>query len=122
MGREECRRTRMASMQKLSKLVREDMSKYYLRNFQNDGYKEVVFTANIAADPECKVLDRNIYNIEDLLRLDNPLFRISHPNCLCKFDPYGTSSKQTVPQTQAPTPTPLGQGMPGGAGISTPRI
>jgi len=107
------RRIRMASLQRLSKLVREDMSKYYLRNFKNEGYKEAVFEANVAADPECKILDRNIYNIDDLLRLDNPLFRISHPNCLCKLNPYGPSTNSAAPDTSNTAPT----GMPGGGGL-----
>lgn len=118
MNRVTRRSKRMSSMRSLltmSKLVREDMSKYYLRNLKNDGYSQVVFTSNPAADPECKVLDRNIYDIDDLLRLDNPLFRVSHPNCLCKFDPYGSTTSANTPQTTEDT------GMPGGGGNLPPR-
>jgi len=63
-----------------------------LLGFQRDGYTQVVFIKNLTADEECTPLDGNIYEISELLKLDNPIFRISHPNCLCKFSPYGKSS------------------------------
>jgi len=63
------------------------------------GYITVVFIANLAADPKCEQYNGNIYSIEELLTLDNPIFRISHPNCRCKFDPYG-KTQQTTQTTQ----------------------
>lgn len=68
-------------------IVRPDMSKSDLMRFKSEGYKQVVFIANIAADPQCEVHNGEVYNIEELLKMDNPLFRISHPNCECKFEP-----------------------------------
>jgi len=72
---------------KQADIVRPDTSKSDLFRFKNEGYQQVVFIANVASDPECEDLDGNVYNIDDLLKLDNPLYRTSHPNCECKFEP-----------------------------------
>lgn len=72
---------------KIADIVRPDISVTYLNQFKGEGYKQVVFIANVIADPQCDVLNGNVYNIDDLLKLDNPLFRTSHPNCECKFEP-----------------------------------
>ena len=85
-------------------LVRVDPSKTYLNTLKSQGYVTVVFVANMEADPECEYLNGNVYNIEELIILDNPLFRMSHPNCRCKFNPYGEGT-QTAP---TPTITPSG--------------
>ena len=100
IGRHSERNLRMAFLRDIlqeAKLVRPDYSKRYLQDFQREGFTQVVFRANVAADPECQVLDGNLYMIDQLLSLDNPLFRISHPNCECKFEAYGPSSKTTSP-------------------------
>ncbi len=73
-------------------LTRTDPSINYLRTFLSQGYAQVVFVANIIADPQCEKLNGFVYNIDELISLDNPLFRISHPNCLCEFKPYGKST------------------------------
>ncbi len=80
-------------MQIKSSLDRPDSSKNELYNFKNQGYDTVVFEANLQADPQCKQFDGFIYVIDELLKLDNPIFRISHPNCNCKFTPYGKQSE-----------------------------
>lgn len=88
-------------MKKLSDITRPDQSKFYLSSFQNDGYEQVVFVANVVADPQCEVLNGNIYLISELIGLDNPLYRISHPNCNCEFKPYGKQITQTaVPEPE----------------------
>jgi len=58
-----------------------------LLDWRAEGHEEVVFVANLLADPQCKEFDGNPYKIADLLRYDNPLYRTSHPNCNCKFQP-----------------------------------
>ncbi len=70
-------------------IVRPDRSYGQLLDWRAQGYEEVVFVANLAADPQCKQFDGNPYKIADLLRYDNPLYRTSHPNCNCQFVPYG---------------------------------
>ncbi len=85
-----------------SDLFRIDQSKNYLLQFKTNGYSQVVFINNFTADPQCKNLNGNIYNIEELIKLDNPLFRISHPNCLCKFQPYGQKTNKVPTLTQTP--------------------
>lgn len=84
---------------KESILVRPDNSKFYLQFFKNQGYTQVVFRANPTCCPkECRPLDGNIYLIDDLLTFDNPLFRTAHPNCNCRFDPYGPKkTKESTP-------------------------
>lgn len=75
----------------LAGIVRPDMSSIELRKYQSDGETQVVFVANIEADPECAELDGNVYDIDTLLTFDNPLYRTSHPNCRCKFVPLPTN-------------------------------
>lgn len=85
-------------------LIRPDNSKAYLNNYKSQGYITVVFVANIAADPECEYLNGNVYNIDELLILDNPLFRMSHPNCRCKFDAFGKAKQQVTTTPSGPPP------------------
>jgi hypothetical protein len=80
-------------MVRLADLDRPDQSYSDLLGFQRDGYEQAVFVKNPTADEQCAPLNGKIYEISELLKLDNPLFRISHPNCLCKFSPYGESTK-----------------------------
>ena len=75
----------------LAGITRPDLSKSYLQQFKSQGYTQAVFVANVLADPNCEVLNNNIYTIDDLLKYDNPLYRTSHPNCRCKFVPYPPS-------------------------------
>jgi hypothetical protein len=84
------------SFRKISRVVRMDRSKNDLQRFKRDGYEQVVFVKSsyghcVERDPNhnCNKLDGSIFKIDDLLKLDSPTFRISHPNCLCKFYPYG---------------------------------
>jgi hypothetical protein len=105
---------RRARAVRLANIVRPDTSYQDLLRLQKEGYTQVVFVKNPIADEECAPLDGNIYEISELLKLDNPLFRISHPNCLCKFVGYkaGAPGLQTIkpmqPQTLAPqAPAPL---------------
>ena len=79
---------------RVAKIVRPDPSYTDLLSFRDQGYEQAVFVANLIADPQCAVLNGNIYMIADLLRYDNPLYRTSHPNCNCKFAAYGNSSQQ----------------------------
>ena len=76
---------------RVAKIVRPDGSYSDLLSFRHNGYEEVVFVANLIADPQCAVLNGNIYKIADLLRYDNPLYRTSHPNCNCKFEAFGSN-------------------------------
>lgn len=89
----------------LANIDRPDQSYSDLLGFQRDGYTQVVFVKNPIADEECAPLDGDIYEIAELLKLDNPLFRISHPNCTCKFAPYGQSTKPTTLTTPTPPAT-----------------
>ena len=87
-------------MNRLAGITRPDLSKNDLNRYKSMGYVTVVFIANLAADPRCEQYDRSIYSIDELLTLDNPLYRISHPNCRCKFDPYGKSAQNNSRQDQ----------------------
>ena len=80
-------------LKKLAGLVRPDISTSKLRMWLAQGYSQVVFVANVTADPECSILNGNIYNIEDIIDFDNPLYRTSHVNCNCSFAPYEPSKK-----------------------------
>jgi hypothetical protein len=92
-------------MNKSAGITRPDLSKNDLNRFKSMGYETVVFVANIEADPACEQFNGNIYSIDELLTYDNPLYRTSHPNCRCKFDPYGkTKQLEQTPTTQT-TPT-----------------
>ncbi len=79
-------------------IVRPDKSYSQLLDWRAQGYEEVVFVANLMADPQCKEFNGNPYKISDLLGFDNPLYRTSHPNCNCKFVPLG-QPKQATPTT-----------------------
>lgn len=109
-----------------SGITRPDTSKSDLNNYKSQGFETVVFVTNIEADPACDYLNGNIYSIEELLTLDNPIYRISHPNCRCRFDGYGktktapthtetgptfTTTPKTQP-TQFPTTTPTPSTLP----------
>jgi dTDP-glucose pyrophosphorylase len=78
---------RISAREVVAEIVRPDISVTYLNQFKSEGYRQVVFIANVVSDPDCVNLDGNVYSIDELLKLDNPLFRISHPNCECKFEP-----------------------------------
>ena len=84
---------RTERLQRLGGIVRPDISSSDLRTWESQGYSQVVFVANYAADPECTSLNGNIYEIRDLNGYDNPLFRTSHPNCNCEFTPYEPSKR-----------------------------
>ncbi len=95
--------------------VRPDSSSSYLMRFKGQGYTKVVFVANFGADPDCGHLDGNVYEIDDLLSYDDPLFRTSHINCVCSFEPLEDSMEveeeeepeapiETQPAATAPTP------------------
>ncbi len=93
-------------------LNRPDPSKTYLNTYKSQGYITVVFVANMEADPDCEYLNGNVYNIDELLALDNPIYRMSHPNCRCKFNPLDkgqeptyTNQTTTEPITTTTTPT-----------------
>ena len=106
---------RLRNITQEAKLVRPDYSKNSLNDFQRDGFTQVVFRANVASDPECQALDGNVYMIDQLMPLDNPLFRISHPNCECAFEAYGPSSKTSSPPPAAGRAPITGPGL--GIGI-----
>ena len=96
----------------ISGVTRPDNSINDLRSFKLQGYETVVFVANIEADPQCEHLNGNIYDIDELLTLDSPIFRISHPNCRCKFSPYGKSKNKNQEQTHTPTTIPTEKQIP----------
>lgn len=89
---------------RLANIVRPDNSYTDLLGFQRDGYTQVIFVKNPISDQECAPLNGNIYEIIELLKLDNPLFRISHPNCLCKFSPYGQATGRGFQTLKPQTP------------------
>jgi hypothetical protein len=70
---------------RIAGIVRPDLSTMDLKEYERDGATQVVFVANIEADPECEALNGNVYDIKTLLTFDNPIYRTSHPNCQCKF-------------------------------------
>lgn len=79
--------------------VRPDVSAGYLSRFKGQGYTQVYFEANIAADPDCGYLNGNVYDIDTLLSYDAPLFRTSHVNCRCQFKPLESSNTRKQQQT-----------------------
>jgi hypothetical protein len=83
--------------------------RFDLQRFQSLGHDTVVFVANLQADPSCEQYNGNLYSIEELLAPDmgdDPIFWISHPNCRCKFDPYGKvpEPEQQNIETKVETP------------------
>ena len=81
--------------------VRPDSSSSYLSRYKGQGYAQVVFVANFKADPDCAHLDGNVYEIDDLLTYDDPLFRTSHINCVCSFEPLEESlEKEQEPDVE----------------------
>jgi hypothetical protein len=101
------------SFRKITVIVRPDRSYSDLLGFRNDGYTQAVFVANLIADPQCQQFNGNVYEIADLLRLDNPLYRTSHPNCNCAFQPYGQQPQAEEPTTVNPNEEPKeNQGSP----------
>ena len=88
----------------LDNVVRRDTSYDDLTRYKNDGYTQAVFVKNPLADPECEKWDGKVWGIDELLSMDpiehNVIFWISHPNCLCKFSPYGKSSKNLGQQVE----------------------
>ena len=95
---------------RVAKIVRPDRSYSDLLSFRTDGYEQAVFVANLIADPQCEVLNGNVYQIADLLRYDNPLYRTSHPNCNCKFAPYGQGREEQTNPTTVVNNAEQGQG------------
>ena len=91
-------------------LDRPDLSRYDLNNFIGQGYEDAAFEANPACCAECQAHDGEIYDINELLELDNPLYRITHPNCNCKFIPYGQSAFQ-VEETEETQEEPVTEGI-----------
>ncbi len=82
-----------------SNITRPDLSKFDLEKFKRDGYSQVVFVSNpTSKDEKCDFVDGNIYEIDELLKLDNPAFRITHPNTRGEFVPYEPSKKQNEQQ------------------------
>ena len=75
----------------LAGITRPDTSAFKLRSLSRD-YTQVVFVAAQGSEADCQALNGNVYNIEDLLAYDNPLYRTSHPNCTCEFVPYEQES------------------------------
>jgi len=109
----------------LADVTRPDTSASDLRRFQSLGYETVVFVANYDADPDCDRFNGDVYSIDELLVLDSPIFRISHPNCRCKFEPYGKTEEvqQTVTEPEEPE-TPVNtteQGIEGPTGPEGPE-
>lgn len=101
-------------------IVRPDPSYRQLLDWRAQGFEEVAFIANLEKDQQCAVLDRNRYKISDLLRYDNPLYRTSHPNCNCKFEPIGQPKTQTKPQA-ATTPVGINEKPQEGQGNNPPN-
>jgi len=86
-----------------SGITRPDTSKSDLNTYKSQGYVTVVFVANMESDPNCDYLNGNVYSIDELLALDNPIYRIAHPNCRCKFDAFGRGKSKIPEQTHTPT-------------------
>lgn len=93
---------------KTAGITRPDTSKNDLNRMKSLGYITVYFVANPNCCDKCTNINRDEYEIESLLILDNPLFRISHPNCLCKFEGWkkGETPKSNIPVVPAPTTAP----------------
>ncbi len=93
---------RIERLKHFADIVRPDLSRSDLEKWKMDGYTQVYFLKNVSEeDATCTNLDGNVYNIDDLLTYDNPLFRTSHPNCMCQFMPLEESRQsQEGPQTE----------------------
>ena len=96
---------------KTSKEVRPDNSKNEIRGWKAQGYTKVVFRSNPSCcSKQCRPLNGNIYSINDLLTFDRCLWRTSHVNCLCRFEPYGQKAKPVispVPPVKKPISKPV---------------
>lgn len=94
-------------------ITRPDRSSSDLLKFRSEGYKQVAFVANLIADPQCATLNGNVYDIDTLLRYDNPIYRTSHPNCNCKFAPVGQGNNpEPTVEPNEPEANPAGNQTP----------
>ena len=79
-------------MQREAELVRIDRSKPFLRQWYSKGYRAVRIKL---ADVSCRVCrsmrDAEFY-IWNLMTKDNPIFRLTHPNCRCGLLPIDESN------------------------------
>lgn len=107
---------RAARMQQLANVVRRDTSYDDLLRFKKDGYSEARFVKNpgcrdeiCGPGKECSKRDGKVWNIDELLNMDPVehyvIFWITHPNCLCKFVPYGSRAVSQPVTTPQPTVT-----------------
>jgi hypothetical protein len=86
------------SFRRLAVITRPDVSKWDLQRFQREGNIQVAFVKG-SYEPcskedmrhNCDDLNGKVFEIKALLLLDSPLYRISHPNCRCKFVPVPSS-------------------------------
>ena len=81
-------------MKKYAVLVREDRSKKYLRDWQAQGFETIRIVVHNPNCDECREHANKIFPIDRLLEADNPLFRITHPNCECEMEPVQESNKK----------------------------
>lgn len=79
-------------MKQEAKLVRIDRSKPYLRQWYSQGFRAVkVKLADVSCRVCRSVADAEFY-IMSLMQKDNPIFRLTHPNCRCGFIPIPESN------------------------------
>ncbi len=95
---------------KYSFLDRPDTSKSELQTFKAQGYETVIFVSNGGSCEECSKHNGEVYVIDELLPLDNPLFRTIHVNCEDSFTPYGKqqvsiTTKEPEEQMEVNEPT-----------------
>lgn len=68
-----------------AKLVRPDGSKTMLRTWYSQGFRAVKLKLGETSCRVCRSLRNTEFYIWNLFRKDHPLFRMTHPNCLCGF-------------------------------------
>jgi len=91
---------------RLANVVRPDTSYDDLQRFRQEGYTRAIFVKSTDTDEPCVQRDGKIWNIEDLTNMWTPsepyiLFWLTHPNCLCHFEPDPQSKQAQEPEEQA---------------------
>lgn len=78
-------------MQIEAKLVRIDRSKPFLRQWYSQGFRAVRLKLVDKSCRVCRSLRDAEFYIFNLLSKDNPLYRLTHPNCNCGLVPVDES-------------------------------
>lgn len=79
-------------MLKHAELVRIDRSKPFLRQWYSQGFRAVKLKLVDTSCRVCRSMRNAEFYIFTLLRKDNPIFRVTHPNCKCGLLPVPESN------------------------------